>query len=141
MPVSLRKNADAQPQAPLEKAPKRDIYDIVIRMVIAFVMNMVTRKLRARQEESHARKAAIKKMAKLAKKGKDIPPDLKKEALAGLSRHKKQKIAAVVEKKAGEVKAGKGKKGKKEKKKHHKLVWLVAIVVAIALVAKAAGKK
>jgi hypothetical protein len=134
MPVSLRRTGEEQPQAPLQKAPKRDLTDIVVRMVIGLVINYVTRRLRKRQELVKARKLAARKVEKLAKKGKEIPRDLKEEAFAGLSRRKKKKAAEAARKAAS---AKKGKKGKKS----HKLVWVLALAVVIALIAKAAGKK
>lgn len=131
MPVSLRRTAEEQPQAPLQKAPKRDITDIVVRMVIGLLINYVTRRLRKRQESVKARKQASRKMEKLVKKGKEIPPDLKEDALAGMSRRKKKKA----------VEAAKKAAAKKGKKKGHKLFWLIALIVVGALVARAAGAK
>ncbi|MHB8896136.1 MAG: hypothetical protein ACYC99_13305 [Candidatus Geothermincolia bacterium] len=138
MTVSLRRNAEDQPQAPLQKDPKRDIYDIIVRMLIGLVMNYITRRLRGKQDLARARKDAARKMQKLAKKGKEIPKDLEKEAVAGLSRGKQKKLAKAAEKKEARV----SKKGKdKKKKKGHKLLWMVAVVVAIALAVKVKGKK
>jgi hypothetical protein len=139
MTVSLRRNADEKPQAPLQKDPRKDIYDIIARMLLGIAMNYITRKLRGRQELARARKDAARKVQKLQKKGKEIPAELEKEAVTGLSRHKQKQLAKSIEKKASR-KTMKGK-AKKDKKKKGKLVWLVAIVVAIVLVAKAAGKK
>jgi|GEM_PF-1228021 hypothetical protein len=138
MPVSLRKTAEEQPQAPLKKAPQRDITDIVVRMLIGIVINYVTRTLRKRSELAKSRKQAARKMEKLAKKGKEIPSDVKEDALAGMSRRKKKKAMEAAKKAAAKKK---GKKGKKAKKKGHKLVWLLALVAIGVLVAKAAGKK
>ena len=139
MPVSRSSSDEVQPQAPLSKAPQRDIYDIVVRMVIGLVMNYVTRRLRRRQQEAKARKEAGRRIAKLAKKGKEIPPDLKKDSLAGLSRGKKKKLVKKGVKVASKKGKGKGKKAKKGKK--GKLLWLAAIVVVIVVVVKSAGKK
>jgi len=135
MTASLSKDAQDEPRAP-RHAPKPDIYDMLARMLIGFLVNYLTRKIRKHSESVGSRKKAAKKMGKLAKKGKEIPPDLKKEALSGLSKRKQKKVVAAGAKKA-KKKGGKGKK----KKKMGKLVWLIAIGIAIALAVKASSKK
>lgn len=138
MPVSLRRNAEEQPQAPLEKDPRKDIYDIVVRMVIGLLINFVARKLRSRGELARDRKEAARKVEKLRKKGKEIPEKLEEKATAGLSRAQKKKLAKAAEKEKG--KAAKAKKAKKSKRKG-KLLMLVAAIAAIALVARAVTRK
>jgi hypothetical protein len=142
MSVSLRKSSGEEPQAPLQKTPQRDIYDIVVKIAVSMLMNFIARRLRSRQELSKARKQAQRKVEKLQKKGKEIPTTLEKDALAGLSRGQKKKLAKAAEKKAAKKskKSKKGKKGKKGKK-HHKLVWLLVLVAGIAIAVKTTAKK
>lgn len=135
MPVSLRKNAEESPQAPLQKDPRKDIYDMAVRMLIGILMNYIAKKLRGRGELARERKEAARKVEKLRKKGKEVPPKLEEKALAGLSRGQKKKVA-----KAQQKVAAKGKKAKKSKKRG-KLVWLAVFAAAIVLVARAAAKK
>ena len=137
MTASLRKDAEEEPQAPLHHKPKPDIYDMLARMLIGFLVNYLTRKIRQKSDASGSRKKAAKKMGKLAKKGKEIPPEVKEEALAGLSRHKKKKVLAAGAKKAARAKGRKEKK----KKKRGKLFWVVAIAIVIGLAVRAANKK
>jgi hypothetical protein len=141
MPVSLRKSPGEEPKAPLEKAPQKDIYDIVMRIAVSMLMNFIARRLRARSEVARTRKQAQRKVEKLQKKGKEIPTSLAKDAKAGLSRGQKKKLAKAAEKKA--AKKAKGKKGKKAEKgkKHHRLVWLFIIAAGIAFAVKAATGK
>lgn len=145
MTVSLRRNADDQPEKPLEKAPQRDIYDIIARMLIGMVMNYIARRLRRRSELVRNRKNAARKALKLQKKGKEVPEDLRKESLAGLSRRKQKKMSlSEGEKVKGKALSSKDKKKSKKKnkkKKRGRFLWLVAIAIAVAVAVKAAGKK
>src|SRR5659263_613175 len=100
MTASLRKDAEQEPQAPQQHKPKPDIYDMLARMLIGFLVNYLTGKIRQKSETKGSRKKAAKKMGKMAKKGKEIPPELKSEALAGLSKRKGKKVMAAGAKKA-----------------------------------------
>ena len=139
MTASLRKDTELEPQAPQRHKPKPDIYDMLARMLVGFLMNYLARKIREKATAGGSRKKAAKKMGKLAKKGKEIPDDLKSEAMEGLGKRKTKKII-----KAGAKKAAK-KKGRKEKKKKKgkkgKLFLLVAIAIGIALAVKANKKQ
>lgn len=138
MSASLRKNEEEQQAAPADKASRPDIQEILVRMLIGMLINYVTRRLRNRQEASHERRRAVKKMDKLAKKGKKIPAGLKKQATEGLSNRQKEKVARSFEKKAA---TAKGKKAKESKKKGRKLFWLLVIVAAAGLAVKSATRK
>lgn len=147
MPVSLRRNDDKSPQVPPQKEPRKDIYDIAVRMLSGFLMNYLTRKLRLRSELARDRRQAARRADKLRRKGKEVPPELEEKTVAGLSRARKKKISRAREKAAtegaGGGKAPKGKKaGKSEKAgKRSKLAWLLLLVAVIAIVVKVAGKK
>lgn len=137
MTVSLRKNAEEPPAAPVEKNSKPDIYDIVVRMLIGMLINYITRKLRGRQDSSHDRKKAAKKVDKLSGKGKKIPVSLQKEATAGLSSRQKSKVVKSAEKKAAAAKSKKNRKGHKG----HKLFWFLVIAAALGLAIRNATQK
>jgi len=104
--------------------PGRDVYDIVMRALIGMLINFVIGRLKKKQGLKKERKKAGRQIEKLAKKGKEIPEELRKEAASGLSRRKKKKHAR---------KAGKARKKKR--------LWIiVAIAIAVALVVKSTKK-
>ena len=104
--------------------PRRDVYDIVIRALVGMLINFAVGRLKKKQELKTERKKAGRKIAKLAKKGEEIPEELRKEAASGLSRRKKKKHAR---------KAGNARKKKR--------LWIiVAIAIAVALVVRSSKK-
>lgn len=129
MAVSLRRTSE-------EQAPgkKPDITEIVVRMLIGVLVNYLSRKLKDHFAEGKERKKAQRGVAKLAKKGKEVPEELKKEAVSGLSRHQKKKLAKKGKKKAAKAKK-KGKKGRKL------LMLLIIGGVAVALAMRASKKQ
>lgn len=139
MAISMRKNEEGLPQTPLSKPASRDITEIAVRMLIGLLMNYITKRLRKSRSKAQNRKEAVRKIAKLEKKGKEVPEDLQKAAVEGLGHHQKKKLAKADARKA--AKGKKAKKARKGKKKKHRLVWLVIIAAAIAVAVKAAGKK
>ncbi len=147
MPVSLRKNDDKSPQVPQQKEPRKDIYEIAVRMLLGFLMNYLTRRLRLRSELARERKQAARRADKLRRKGKEVPPELEEKSVAGLSRARRKKIARARDKAAGQdaagAKARKSKKAGRSKKarKRSRLAWLLLFVAVIAIAVKAAGKK
>ena len=129
--------AEIKEQVPVEGA-KGGIQDVMIRMALGVVVNLIARKVKQRQ----ARKKAARKVEKLARKGKKIPSGLQKDMVKGLGRRARRKVTEKAEregitmsKKKAEKKAENGEEAKK-KGKIGKLLRLVILVVAVVLVVR-----
>ena len=108
------------------EAPHRGIQEMLLRMVIGLAINFIGRQIKKRQEFKRERKRAERKVARLQRKGKEVPLELAEEATLGLSRREKKKLA---------------KKAKKKKKKRgRRILLLLLVIVGVAVAVKAAGK-
>lgn len=104
--------------------PHRDIYDMILRAFIGMLINLAVGRVKKKRELKKERKKAGREIAKLAKKGGEVPEELRKEATRGLSCRSKKKYL---------------RKVKKVRKK--KRLWIViAVAVAVALAVRSAKK-
>ena len=130
MAVSLKKKSGEE-----TKKANSDIYEMVLRVMLGLLVNFIGGRLRKKRELKKERQKAQRQAGKLAARGKEVPEELKKEAVSGLSRREKKKLAKKGKKKAAK-KAGKDKKKGKKKK----VFLLLLIVVGIVLAARARSK-
>lgn len=121
MELSIGKNTGKQGDA-----SHKDIQEMLLKMAIGLAINFIGRQIKKRQEFKHERKKAGRKVARLQRKGKEVPLELAEEATRGLSRREKKKLA--------------GKAKKKKKKRVRKVAFLLLVIVGIAVAVKAAGK-
>lgn len=107
-------------------AHQRDIQEMVLKMLVGLVINFIGRQIKKRQGFKQERKKAERKVARLQRKGREVPQELAEEATRGLSRREKKKLA---------------KKAKKKKKKRgRKILFLLLVIAGIAVAVKAANK-
>ena len=132
----LAQNAVESEEHTPAKETKGGIQDVLIRMAVGLVINLIARKVKQRQ----SRKKAAHKAEKLARKGKKIPADLQTDMVKGLSRRARRKLASEAEQNVTPVENKKAKKREKAKKKSkiRKLARLVALAVLVVLVVRLA---
>jgi hypothetical protein len=104
--------------------PRRDINDVMLRALIGLMMKFLFGRIKKKRKLKKERMKAGREIAKLAKKGKEIPDELRKEATRGLSRRKKKKYV---------------REAKKARKKRRFWV-IIVVVIAIALAIRFAKK-
>jgi hypothetical protein len=133
MAMPMRKKAD-EPGAAMESKGRQDIYEVIARLLVTFLMNYLARKLRQKGAAGREGRKARRKVGKLAKKGKVVPEDLRKEAMQGVSLRKKRKVSS-------KAKAAKAKAEEKpaKKKKKHRLLWLI-LIAGVVLIVRATKK-
>jgi len=130
MAVSMRKKREEPAQGP-ERAAKPDVYEIVARMLATLLVSYLARRLRGRGAAGREGRKARRRVAKLARKGREIPEDLRKEAMKGAGLRKKRKVSSSA--KAAAKAAGEKPKGKPKKKKH-RILWMIVIATAVLIV-------
>jgi cytochrome c-type biogenesis protein CcmH/NrfG len=104
----------------------RGIQEMLLRMAIGMAINFIGRQIKKKREFRNERKKAERKVAKLQRKGREVPGELSEKATAGLSRREKKKLA----RKAG-----------KKKKRGRKVLFLLMVVAGIVVAVKVAGSK
>ena len=104
--------------------PQRDIRDIILRALIGMLIKFAVGRIKKKRELKKERKKAGREIAKLSKKGREIPEELRTEAARGLSRRSKKKYMR------------KAKKAHKKKR----LCIIIAVAIVVALVVRSAKK-
>jgi len=135
MAMSIQKKSGAAGEV-AESDGKKDVYEVIARLLVTLLMNYLARKLRQKGAAGREGRKARRKVAKLSKKGKAVPEDVRKEAMQGVSLRKKMKVSSKA--KAAKAKAEE-KPAKKKKKKHHHLLWLI-LIAGVVFIVKAMKK-
>lgn len=114
---------------------ERNLAEIALRVVLGLVMNFLARRIKQKSRLKADRRKAMRKVEKLARKGREVPEELKEAAWGDLPRREKKKLARKAAKKA------KKKARKAGRKRGHKLLFLLLLVAGVAVAVSRMNKK
>ena len=121
MAIPLRRS-EGESQEP--KPAHGELYEVALRFLLGLALNFIGKRFKKRKAAKKERQKAAREVAKLAKKGREIPPELKKEATKGLSRRDKKKAAKKAKKKA----------------RRRRVCFLLVVIAALVLAYRARKK-
>lgn len=130
MMSALTATATGEGQA---KDKQKELIEIIARLAMGLLVSYIRKRMRKKRDVGRGRKKAEQKVVKLAKKGEEIPDELKKEAVKGLSRRQKRKLMKKAKKKA--------KKARKKKRGRKLLLLLLLLAAGGAAAMKALSKQ